>query len=175
MDAKDQADTASELERLRAGTKPPDPRYSFRVGYSEDGSFDELVVGNWLHIECMGDWEDDGGLCWWARIGNACVNVSEITEHTVVLNVDLGFYGEQRGEITGRDPLSEMATERDEARYKAAQLYRALLEQVVKPWEALEGWETCSLCGARGREPLTHEKTCVLWRPLGEELYRDEV
>lgn len=32
----------------------------------------------------------------------------------------------------------------------------------VHPCADMLGWETCSLCGARGREPVHHESTCIL-------------
>jgi hypothetical protein len=91
---------------------PVDPRMAYRLGTNTDGSFDEIVVGNWLHVECMGtDDEEDGELNYWVRIGDARILVSAIPfgkpatgsepSSSVlarpVVNVERGAYGDPLG------------------------------------------------------------------------------
>lgn len=90
---------------FEAMTKPEDERFSFRVGLCNDpsGAFDELVVGNWIHIECMGhDGEDvdenpNDPMCWWARIGDAWIWVSVPHDGEPTVHIERGQYGDVRG------------------------------------------------------------------------------
>ncbi len=91
-------------------TSPDNPRFSFRVGIDPDGGFDELVVGDWLHIECMGchnelpDGSDDpnGAMSWWARIGDAWIWISVPHEGEPTVSIDRGQYGDVLGTTNTR-------------------------------------------------------------------------
>jgi hypothetical protein len=50
------------------------------------GWFDELVVDHWLHIEWM------NGRQWWARIGDAQLNIRILDDGTVDLTVERDVY-----------------------------------------------------------------------------------
>ena len=65
-----------------------------------DGSFDELVVGEWLHVENM----DDGS--WWMRVGDARLMIA-VVNGEVTVDVERGAYGEVRGTtLTSTEPES---------------------------------------------------------------------
>lgn len=55
------------------------------------GVVDEIVVGDWFHLECM----DDG--VWWIRLGDARLRVSRDKDSTVIVDVERGAYGEVLG------------------------------------------------------------------------------
>lgn len=86
----------AELDQTAAETI--DPRMICRVGRNTDGSFDELVVGTWLRVECMGtDNDEDEELNYWASIGDVRIVVSAISNDVgqlPVVQVERGFYGD---------------------------------------------------------------------------------
>ena len=68
------------------------PKEKFEV--ENRGTFDELVVDSWLHIEQL----DTGS--WWLRIGDARVVVTVKGVNQVDVDVIRGYYGEERGSTT---------------------------------------------------------------------------
>jgi hypothetical protein len=64
-----------------------------------DGEFDELVVGDWLHVEMMSD-----DACW-LQVGNAILWVNR-TKGCVTVTIHEGEVDPSTGKITGgREPV----------------------------------------------------------------------
>ena len=61
------------------------------------GTFDELVVDEWLHIEQM------DAQTWWLRVGDARLIVA-VNEGQPMVDVERGFYSEPRGTTTNHVP-----------------------------------------------------------------------
>jgi hypothetical protein len=85
-----------------ATTPGADWRFETRNGdekrtRANEGLFDELVVDHWLHIEWM-----DGGN-WWARIGDARLNIAIAQDGSVRLDVERGVYGPAHGSTSTVD------------------------------------------------------------------------
>jgi hypothetical protein len=89
-----------ERERLRFARRPGS---TYRVlAHAKDGDvelknrgvFDELVVDHWFHLEQMTT------RSWWARIGDARINVEIATNGDVDVLIERGEYGPKpnRGE-----------------------------------------------------------------------------
>ena len=55
------------------------------------GSFDELVVDGWLHIEQM-----DANV-WWMRVGDASINVTLSPDGQPVVDVERGYFEAPNG------------------------------------------------------------------------------
>lgn len=62
-----------------------------QVDLEGEGVFDELVVGEWLHLEQM-----DHDL-WWLRVGDARILVTVAAGEEPIVDVQRGFYAAQRG------------------------------------------------------------------------------
>lgn len=59
--------------------------------HAGEGEFDELVVGQWLHIE----WLDEH--VWWMRVGDVRLTASVQPDGKVVVDVERGCYAAVRG------------------------------------------------------------------------------
>jgi hypothetical protein len=62
-----------------------------KIEFENQGSFDELVVGDWLHVEQMDD------KVWWLRLGDARVFVTLRGGEEPRVDVERGFYGPANG------------------------------------------------------------------------------
>lgn len=67
------------------------------VGMEDQGTFDELVVDDWLHIEQM---DDD---VWWLRVGDARVMVTLASQSEPTVDVERGFYAAPKGSTKTRE------------------------------------------------------------------------
>jgi hypothetical protein len=67
------------------------------VEVENDGTFDELVVDDWLHVEQM------EANVWWLRVGDARLIVTLDMEGQPSLDVQRGFYGTPRGSTETHD------------------------------------------------------------------------
>lgn len=61
------------------------------IQVENQGTFDELVVDDWLHIEQMDD------SVWWLRVGDARLMVTLAVDGQPSVRVERGFYGAPKG------------------------------------------------------------------------------
>lgn len=92
---EDEADEKSRLEKYAAN---PGREWRFQVRVdgrvetcARDGTFDELVVDHWMHVESMDE------RTWWMRIGDARIMAYVAADGTVSVDVVRGFYDEVCG------------------------------------------------------------------------------
>lgn len=64
------------------------------VEVENQGTLDELVVDDWLHLEHM------EGRQWWLRVGDARLWISVDEAGKVQVDVERGCYAEVRGDTT---------------------------------------------------------------------------
>jgi hypothetical protein len=81
------------FERVAKRDLHPDPK-SAQPEYDLGDDLDEVVIGNWLHLEWMS--EDH---CW-MRIGDAAVNVLFSAEGPVEVRISRGFYADIVGDTS---------------------------------------------------------------------------
>jgi hypothetical protein len=62
-----------------------------KVELEDQGTFDELVLDDWLHIEQM---DND---VWWLRVGDACLFVTVSVTEPPTVDVERGFYAPAKG------------------------------------------------------------------------------
>lgn len=79
------------------------PGRNWRLTHREDGrklehvgtgTFDELTVDGWLHIEQLEE------RVWWMRVGDARLTFSIEADGQASVDVQRGFYGEVRGKTS---------------------------------------------------------------------------
>ncbi len=68
-----------------------------RVELENQGTFDELVVDDWLHIEQMDE------SVWWLRVADARLMVTIDSEGRATLDVERGYYAAPRGATRTRE------------------------------------------------------------------------
>jgi hypothetical protein len=61
------------------------------VEVENEGTFDELVVDDWLHVEQMDE------TVWWLRVGDARLLVTLDREGPPSVDVERGFYAAPKG------------------------------------------------------------------------------
>ena len=61
------------------------------VQLANQGTFDELVVDHWLHVEQIDE------RTWWARVGDARLMIRVDDVGDVTVDIERGFYGVVRG------------------------------------------------------------------------------
>jgi hypothetical protein len=65
-----------------------------KVEHTGEGTFDELTVDQWLHIEQLEE------RVWWMRVGDARVEVSIETDGSTTVDIQRGFYDDIQGRTT---------------------------------------------------------------------------
>lgn len=68
-----------------------------KVELENAGVFDELVLGDWLHVEQMDDSQ------WWLRVGDARLTVTLKPGALPTVDVERGFYAEPTGTTRTRE------------------------------------------------------------------------
>ena len=68
-----------------------------RIEVENQGSFDELVVDDWLHVEQMDD------AAWWLRVGDARLMVTLAADGEPTIDVERGFYAAPKGATRTRE------------------------------------------------------------------------
>jgi hypothetical protein len=72
-------------------------REGVSVELENQGSFDELVVDDWLHVEQLDD------MVWWLRVGDARLIVTLHLGDAPTVDVERGFYSIPNGETSTRE------------------------------------------------------------------------
>ena len=98
------SDERLRIERLRFAPHPGaawrlqtrDGEGLFRI--ENRGTFDELVVDHWFHIENMDE------RSWWMRVGDVRLVATIDREGRVTVDIQRGSYGEVSGTTEGEPP-----------------------------------------------------------------------
>ncbi len=68
-----------------------------RIELEDQGTFDELVLDDWMHIERM---EDN---VWWLRVGDARISVALLSGEAPTVDVCRGAYAPAKGTTTTQE------------------------------------------------------------------------